>query len=132
MNDVTRQDQAGPGNVHPDELMAEIARSTLNRTLPVSLGVHAVVILLTSIPFLINCVRYGTMNPLTLQAAQQQAHKNAAAASAPPSTNEQQHVRQPAAEDEATRKSAIEREVEETDSSRPMEPTITLDDELNL
>jgi len=121
------------GPIHPDELMADISRSSLAKTLPISLGAHLAVILLTSIPFLLLCAQYGTMDPFTIQAAIQQEQTPPQDTTAGPSKPDTE----PAAEaspSAATRpqpdKSAIEQEVEATDSTRPTEPDIDLEAEL--
>lgn len=49
--------------VHSEELMADIASSPLTRKLLVSLGVHVLLVVLTSTPFIVLCFRYGTLDP---------------------------------------------------------------------
>jgi len=134
-NDATTDKNTTQG-IHPDELMADISRSSLSKTLPISLGTHLAVILLTSIPFLVLCVRYGTMDPFTIQAAMQQEQPDGRDTSAEPLKQADEPAGetapsaapQPEAQPD---KSAIEREVEKTDSSRPTEPSISLEDELD-
>lgn len=54
---------ARPGTSHPDELMGNISKSTMLKTLPVSLAAHVVVIVLTSVGFMAECVKYNTLYP---------------------------------------------------------------------
>ncbi len=62
-------------SVYPDDLMADIARSRLGKTLLVSALIHVAFIGVTSIGFIRLCARYDTLDPKAAIAAEQKAAK---------------------------------------------------------
>jgi hypothetical protein len=116
-------------SLFPDDLMAEISRSTLGRTLIVSLAVHALLIGVTSIGFIGLCVKYNSLHPKVAMAAEKKAQDLAAAqagATADQPAGSGATATVPASGSDATptangerEKSPIERTVEEVDTNLP-------------
>ena len=69
-----------------DAIMARINRTGLSKTVVMSIGFHLALIAVTSIPFLLLCVKYGSIDPAVIQAEQSanqtQVEKNPVAAAA--------------------------------------------------
>jgi hypothetical protein len=123
--------------VHPDDLMADITKSTLSRTLMISLAVHVVVIGLTSIHFMGLCVKYHSLHPYDIireekiaaeekarqeaLAAKQQAGKAASEAGTP-------ETGAPDESGTSEEKSPIEKELEAVSDERPTEAVVSFDD----
>lgn len=115
--------------VHPDDLMADIARSTLGRTFTISLIIHLVVIGLTSLPYF-----YSRLRPAEPPAAAEEA----AAATEPAARAAVAAQETGSAADTASgaqkpavaaeEKSPIEQELEAVSDERPDEPQVTFDE----
>ena len=68
-------------DVHPESLMEGISDTPLAGKLAVSLGVHAAVVLLTSIGFIALCVKHGSLDPrAVIRKAKEDAEKEKKAA----------------------------------------------------
>ena len=62
--------------LEPDELIADISRPSLGRELLISIGIHAVVLLITSIGFIALCFRHHTLDPRAAINAIEQAKRD--------------------------------------------------------
>ena len=51
------------GTSHPDDLMDNVSKSTMSKTLPIALAAHFILVALTSIGFLIKCEKYNSFYP---------------------------------------------------------------------
>lgn len=125
--------------VHPEELMAAISRSRLGDKLLLSVGLHVALILLTSVPYLVLCARYGSFDPeeakLRLEEQESKATQAVQAAPAAPATGDEEAATaataaadeaEPAAE--AAGLSPIEQEINEVSGERPTLSTSGFED----
>ena len=136
--------------VHPDTLMAHIARSPILKTFAISLVFHLALIVLLSIGNFAMCVKYKTFSvtgavtkhaeALKAETASEkkaeraktqaaQKSKRAAQAKSDAGQGPKRAGSQASGTEQATaEKSAIEKTLEETSSERPTESSISLDD----
>ena len=130
---------------HPEELMKGISDTTLVKKIMLSLGLHVLLLGVTSIGFIGLCAKYGTFDPRTKQedlrkkaAAAEEAKAEAAAqkseekkkgTKAKPGKTEPGASKSPASQGPAKpTKSKIEREIEETSKERPAHSDMSFDD----
>jgi hypothetical protein len=124
-----------------DALIAAIARPPLARTFLLSLGIHLVLILLTSVQFFHLCVKYNTLDPRPVirkmeQEAREQEQEAKRQAARERALAGQSATREPSAKDQ-DRKDAGEGtlegtgELEGTPKGRPTKSDVRLD-ELDL
>jgi len=118
--------RSGPEVIHPDELMKDITDVTLTRSMGISIVAHVLLIVLTSIPFIILCFQHGTMNPTEIEKIRK---AQAAVAKTPSPAIKPSATTRPAAKRPPTRpKSRIERQLEEVSKTRPASPDVGIDD----
>lgn len=133
---------ANAGTSHPDELMNNVSKSTMGKTLPIALGAHFLLIAVTSIGFLAECYRYETFYPTEerLRLVQVEADEKKAADRetylkklAEKEQSKTKKTKTPAKQPGATGgtgKSEIEKAVAEVITTRP-KATIDLGDDLD-
>ena len=132
-------------SLFPDDLMADISRSTLGRTLVISIVVHVILLGVTSIGFIGLCLKYDTLYPKRVIAAERVEAKkkailaadkasvpaagNAAAAPLPAAggTTAPPSPAAAGATPTTTEKSPIEQTLEEVDRNLPKKSNVTFD-----
>lgn len=67
---------AKTGASHPDDLMDNVSKSTMSKTLPIALAAHFLLVALTSIGFLAKCAKYDSFYPDEAKARIAQAEKD--------------------------------------------------------
>jgi hypothetical protein len=136
-------DKVKANSMFPDDLMAEISRSTLGRTVVISIVVHVLVLGVTSIGFIGLCLKYDTLHPKQAMLAEVKAQKKAAAEAADkpaPAAGGAATQPVPAAGSTATTtpaatattptadgKTPIEQTLEEVDRNLPKKSNVTFD-----
>ena len=137
--------------VHPDNLMAHIARSPILKTFAISLAFHVALIAILSIGNFVMCLKYKTFSVtgavaehatvLQEQKAAENKAERAKAQAAQKAKRDATQAKSDAGnepkragsqaggtEQAAPEKSAMETELEETSSERPTESSMSLDD----
>jgi len=147
---TTSDDDSGrtaTGASHPDDLMDNVSKSTMSKTLPIALAAHFLLIALTSIGFLIKCAEYNSFYPDEAKAQIAQAAKDAKDAAdrekylkslaekekdkgTKTKTKTQTKKTGTTGDERATGKSKIEQELAEVITTRPA-ATIDLGDDLD-
>jgi len=120
-------------SIYPDELMANISRSTLGRTFVLSLIIHLAVIGLTSIRFAGLCIQYNTLQPreqIRAEKAEARRQELIAEAEKRASAGRKAGTQEGGGADPATgtdgdTKSPIEKTLEETSTERPTGSNVT-------
>ena len=130
-----------------DSIMEELNQTGLGKALTLSIVTHIVLILVTSIPCILLCVKYGSTDLVSIKqqqgeerkAAQEKEKKSAASKkeedvkdSVAPSDSVTPEVTDTTTldTDEPEKKSAIEKELEKVDMNPPGDSIISMDDEL--
>ena len=65
----------GIDHPHPDELMEDITQPSLTKPLVIAIIVHVLLIGGTSIPFMLACCEYGTMDPTEITKLKKEEQK---------------------------------------------------------
>lgn len=135
--------RAAKGTSHPDDLMENVSKSTMSKTLPIALAAHFILVALTSIGFLIKCNEYNSFYPDEAKAQIAQAAEDAKDAA-----DREKYLKNLAEKEKgkktktktdktgtggtegATGKSRIEQELSEVITTRPA-ATIDLGDDLD-
>jgi hypothetical protein len=130
-------------SVHTEDLLADMAKTKLADKLLISLAVHVVLVLVTSVSFIGLCFKYSSLHPRRemerqrreAAAAEQESLLAQRLAAGESSTNvtataEGAQPAEPSATEEAPAggKSAIEQELEEKSSSRPEHSNMAFDE----
>ena len=124
----------------PDELMKDITRFSLAKTLLISLIVHAVLIGLTSIAFIVDAVKHGTLDPVTLRQVRGQVKQKAdgqgVSGKMSPKAAAAKTKKAPATgsanNSEKRAESRMEKKLKEVSKERPKAPDVTLEDVTDL
>ena len=136
---VKLQMAADSGGVHPDELMGDVSKSTLSKTLPVSLAAHLIVISLTSIGFVYQCVKYGSFYPRAAQrrideekqTAEENRKRDEYIKKLAEKEKDRKAIAATAATQPATGRERMEKKLSETIvPTQPVKPTINIDEDL--
>jgi len=131
------------GAVRPGDLMQDVSKSTLGRTIPIAIAVHLVIIALTSIGYIGLCIKHKTWFPkdkVRQIARQEDAKEKEEAQKLAVAAAKAREKERAAASAPADRRptgsrpamSPVERRISEVSTSRPAGPTINLDAELDL
>jgi len=130
------------GAVRPGDLMQNVSKSTLGRTIPIAIAVHLVVIALTSIGYIGLCIEHKTWFPkdkIRQIARQEDAKEKEEAQKSAVADARAREKERAAASGPADRRptgsrpaTPVERRISEVSTSRPAGPTINLDAELGL